>query len=137
MSSQTPIGGAAAHLESLVWPWKGQLGLQQQGRAAVAVMKRGTQKETQEQSAAVPAPLEAVQAGWACWAPVAVHLAALLKAVPLHTPCIHCSEQKRIVCPKEQKKRFMLFSDHEGSLLMRQPRATDSVSSTVMYAETG
>ncbi len=49
-----------------MWTWKGQLGLLQQGRAAGAVMKRGTQKETQEQSAAVPAPLEAGQAGWAC-----------------------------------------------------------------------
>jgi len=48
-----------------VWPWKGQLGLLQQGRAAVAVKKRETQKETQERSAAVPALLEAGQAGWA------------------------------------------------------------------------
>ena len=66
MSSQTPIGRSAADLESLVWPWMGQLDLPQQGRAAVAVMKRGTRKETQEPSAAVPALLEAGQAGWAC-----------------------------------------------------------------------
>ena len=95
MSSQTPIGGAAAHLESLVWPWKGQLGLQQQGRAAVAVMKRGMQKETQERSGAVPAPLEAGQVGRACWGRVAVHLTAFLKAVPLHTPSTHCCEEKK------------------------------------------
>jgi len=63
------------------------------------VMKRGTQKETQEPSAVVPALLEAGQAGWACWARVAVHPAALLKAVPLHTPCTHCCEEKKTTMP--------------------------------------
>ena len=139
MGSQTPVGRAAEHLESLVWPWEGQLGLPQQGRAAVPVMKRGMQKETQEQSAAVPAaPLEAGQAGWACWAPVAVHLAALLKAVPLHTPCTHCCQQERILCHKKEKREteeLTLLSGHDGSLLRQKVRATDSVPSTCVLEQ--
>ena len=35
----------------------------------------------------------------------------------------HCSDRQYAVREKKRKEKFMLFSDHNGSLLRRQPGA--------------
>lgn len=101
-------------------------------------MKRGTQKETPEQSAAVPAGHLAGQAGWAWWGRAAVHRAALLKPVPLHTPRRCCCEQQWILSHRKRKrgrKKWTPLSNRDVSLLRQQPRATDSTLSTCVLEQ--